>query len=116
MRSEGASEIVDPVEIPRDFSQSVQDSPDAFGIDYVAEVCLMCGRFLITHFFLNFQVICLDDPSLDSYLCTVCDNWSDPKGMLRHLCSTDHKSTYMVIKRHGNGFAKKSKNMKKKKL
>uniref|UniRef100_A0A1I7TBE7 C2H2-type domain-containing protein n=1 Tax=Caenorhabditis tropicalis TaxID=1561998 RepID=A0A1I7TBE7_9PELO len=80
MRRQGADEIVDPSEIPREFSQSVQDSPDAFGIEYVAEV------------------VCLDDTALDSYLCTVCDCWSDPKGMLRHLSSTDHKSTYMYHK------------------
>lgn len=80
MRKKGASQILDPLEIPRAFSQNVQDNPDAFGIDVVAEI------------------VCLDDPSLDSYMCTICDNWSDPKGMIHHLTSKEHKNAYLYHK------------------
>ncbi|UMM23151.1 hypothetical protein L5515_004007 [Caenorhabditis briggsae] len=77
MRSMGAGEILDPAEIPREMSRNAEDNSDAYGITSIAEI------------------VCLDDPSLDSYMCTICDHWAAPEGMIHHLCSQDHKSTYM---------------------
>uniref|UniRef100_A0A8R1HYB1 C2H2-type domain-containing protein n=1 Tax=Caenorhabditis japonica TaxID=281687 RepID=A0A8R1HYB1_CAEJA len=76
MHSREATRIID-AEIPLEFSRTVQDCEEAIGIDLIAEV------------------ICLDDPNLDSYLCTACNCWMSPIGMFNHMKSTEHKSTFL---------------------
>lgn len=44
-----------------------------------------------------FQVVCLDDPKLDSFYCSMCNYWSFPAGMFIHMETSEHRLAFLVI-------------------